>query len=184
MNDADKTSFIDSVKILGENWKEIQGYRGLYYVSSLGRVLSFHNQNKPLFLKVTECIDRGKSYGCVCLSIDAVWKKIRVHKLVAAAFLDNPNGYTEIDHINGDGTDNRASNLRFCDHRSNVNNPITRMRRNVKVIRRKEGEPDKVYHSVLSTETDGFTATNVCAVCRGVQKTHKGYKWFYATQKD
>ena len=184
MNDVDKIAFIDSVKLSGEKWREIQGYDGLYYISTHGRVLSFHKRNKPRLLKVTKCIDRGKAYGCVCLSIGSVWKKIRVHRLVAFAFLDNSGGYSEIDHINGDGTDNRVSNLRFCDHRSNLNNPITRIRRSVKVIRKKEGEPDKVYPSVLSTESDGFTATSVCAVCRGVQKTHRGYKWIYSETQD
>ena len=53
-------------------------------------------------------------------------KKVRVHRLVANAFLPNPEGYKEIDHINNDPKDSRAINLRWCTHTMNMRNPLSR----------------------------------------------------------
>lgn len=49
-----------------------------------------------------------------------------VHRIVAELFIDNPNNYNEVDHINGNGHDNHYLNLRWCTHKENLNNPISR----------------------------------------------------------
>lgn len=51
-----------------------------------------------------------------------------VHKAVAMLFIPNPENKPEVDHINGDRLDNRSCNLRWCTHKQNCNNPITRKR--------------------------------------------------------
>ena len=65
-----------------------------------------------------------------------VTDRIYVHRMVAEAFIPNPQGLPEIDHINGDPADNRVSNLRWCTHsqnclyrspRRNVNRPVVQL---------------------------------------------------------
>lgn len=55
-------------------------------------------------------------------------KAITVHRLVACAFIENPNNYPSIDHIDGNPMNNHVSNLRWCTNTINMNNPITRSR--------------------------------------------------------
>lgn len=78
----------------------------------------------------------SSGYREVRFTVKNVTGRIYVHRLVAAAFVPNPYGLPEIDHINGDKADNRASNLRWCTHRQNcsyrsprrnVNRPVVQL---------------------------------------------------------
>lgn len=98
-----------------EIWKDICGYEGLYQVSTLGRVKSFHRKNpvvlKPMF--------NHKGYLRVELSRCAVSELRSIHRLVMDAF--NPNeGDLQINHIDGDKTNNRLENLEWCTGSDNV----------------------------------------------------------------
>ena len=110
-----------------EIWKDIKGYEGLYMISSYGRVKSIGGRrgssNKPKILK--QGTDTS-GYKFVCFRVNKYSKTFKVHRLVAEAFIPNLNRYTEIGHINGIKTDNRVDNLRWCSHKDNCNNPITK----------------------------------------------------------
>ena len=108
-----------------ENWKDIEGYEGLYQVSNIGRVkrLVGFKCNVERFLTGQKDKD---GYILLCLSKDGSIKRYRVHRLVAEAFVPNPDNKPEIDHINTDRSDNRAENLRWATRKENANNPITR----------------------------------------------------------
>ena len=110
-----------------ENWKDIEGYEGLYQVSNIGRVkrLAGFKCNVERFLTGQKDKD---GYILLCLSKDGSIKRYRVHRLVAEAFVPNPDNKPEIDHINTDRSDNRAENLRWATRKENANNPITRKR--------------------------------------------------------
>lgn len=86
-------------------------------------------------------------YLFVSLFQDGKNKIFLLHRLIAEAFIPNPDGKPCIDHINGDKTDNRVENLRWCTHEENMNNPITKKRLSESRIGMKFSEEHKKHLS-------------------------------------
>ena len=99
-----------------EIWKPIDGYEK-YYVSSLGRIKSLKHKKE----KILTAFPNNKGYYRVCLSNDGKSRHFLVSRLVAAAFCDNddPQHKNTVDHIDGDVSNNKASNLRFLSQQDN-----------------------------------------------------------------
>lgn len=98
-----------------EKWLDVPHYAGLYQVSSLGRIWSVRKQR---ILKTTL-----NSYGYERIFLRTPTGKKReerIHRLVALAFLPNPNKYPVINHKNEIKTDNRVDNLEWCTVQYNV----------------------------------------------------------------
>ena len=115
-----------------EIWKQYLDTQ--YEVSNLGNVRNIKTK------VVLSQEDTGNGYLCVGLQMDkGVYKKTRVHRMVAMAFLEfqRTEERNEVDHINGNKSDNSVDNLRWCTHKENMNNPVTRrkIRRGVKRYR-------------------------------------------------
>ena len=99
-----------------EIWKDCKGYEGKYQVSNEGRIWSIKRQ---IYLKQKDV----NGYKKVCLmAINGKKKFEYVHRLVALAFLDNPNGYPEVDHIDRDRGNNNLENLRWVSKSENNKN--------------------------------------------------------------
>ena len=96
-----------------EIWAAIKGYEGLYQVSNYGRVRSLNYNRTGEVRVIATPLNKGTGYVYCCLSKGGNQKCATVHRLVAEAFLPNPNGYEQIDHRNNQKTDNRAVNLRW-----------------------------------------------------------------------
>ena len=114
-----------------EIWKDIKGYEGYYQVSNLGRIRSLDRWGKGIkkFYK-GKIISQSKhptGYMMVSLCKDASARTFKVHRLIAEAFIPNPENKPCIDHINTIRDDNRIENLRWCTHKENVNNPKTQI---------------------------------------------------------
>lgn len=109
-----------------EIWKDIKGYEGLYQISNLGRIkrLVSVKCKTERFLSITK--DKKFNYCRVMLSKDNETKRFLIHRLLAEHFIPNPENKPCIDHINGDRSDNRLDNLRWCTHKENNNFPIAR----------------------------------------------------------
>ena len=109
-----------------EIWKDIEGYEGIYQVSNFGRVKSLDRyvlrNGNSLFVKgivLSQLNNRG--YLTVRLCNSGKYKNYFVHRLVACAFVENLNNYTEVNHIDEDKHNNDFRNLEWCDRKYNVN---------------------------------------------------------------
>ena len=92
-----------------EEWKEIKGFEGRYEVSSLGRIRSVPPMSKKIRLR-KNFVDKDGYEGCTLRSSKKYHTK-KVHRLVAEAFIPNPDAKYEVNHKNGDKKDNRVTNL-------------------------------------------------------------------------
>lgn len=129
-----------------EVWKDVAGYENLYQVSNLGRVKSLgyvricnfgtHENSKikrkERILKTESRVTRGRGleigYVRCSLHKNGVSKNYCVHKLVAQAFIPNPENKPQVDHIDTNTLNNRVDNLRWVTCLENNNNELTKMR--------------------------------------------------------
>ena len=101
-----------------EIWRDVKGYEGYYQVSNLGNVKTLH-ANKGHTTRLMSLAPHPRGYKQVLLCKDGKHTSILVHRLVAAAFVPNPNNYNEVNHISEDKHDNRACNLEWVSHGDN-----------------------------------------------------------------
>ena len=171
-----------------EIWKDIEGYEGIYQVSSFGRVRSLDRYIQPYthFCRGRILKPRKRpTYLSVKLSNEGILKCMYVHRLVAHAFIPNPNNLSDINHKDEDKTNNRVDNLEWCTHKYNINYGTAKERirnsmPNKKVVIQMslQGEFIAEYPSV----TDAAKAINVSRksiyrYCQGKRIASCGYKW-------
>ena len=170
-----------------EIWKDIPEYPG-YQVSNFGRVKSFRSGG--IILK-----DAGDSYGyrIVVLCNEKGRKTKTIHRLVALAFIPNPNNKREVDHINTIRTDNRVENLRWVTRKENARNPkskenykktghiysaLEKRKRPVRQI--SGGVVIAEYNSIREAErATGVAHQNIASVLRGRSTIAGGFGWEY-----
>ena len=119
--------YIESIRLEGEQWKDVVGFEGKYMVSSFGRVasLSFtieagrlHYARKQHLMSLTT-----HSNGYVATSLNYAKNKskpMKIHRLVAAAFLPNPHNYPVVNHKDENKANNNVNNLEWCTVRHNI----------------------------------------------------------------
>lgn len=174
-----------------EIWKDIKGFEGKYQVSSEGRIKSFVRKCEHILHQTNT-----RGYKRVSLSKDGKQIFKQVHRLVAEAFIPNPNNKPQVDHIIpiSNGGTNDVSNLRWVTAQENNLNPITKEKHIGKLVNRKDqsimveqytksGELVKTYNSISETRNYGFSFQCVSKCVSGERKTHKGYIWV-AKQND
>lgn len=173
-----------------EIWRDIEGYEGLYQVSTLGNVksLNYRYTEKEGILKPTKDKD---GYLLVGLWKNRKEKKFRVHKLVAGVFIpnDNPIEKTEINHKDENPSNNHVDNLEWVTPKENCNY-ATRNERLSKKLKGKgtkpilqytlDGEFIKEWESIKqASEELNITHSNIGRCCRGEQKKCGGFIWKY-----
>lgn len=182
-----------------EDWRPVVGYEGLYEVSSFGNVRSIdravNSKSGSIAIKKGKALkwDIGKNgYARVALSVGNSVKRHLVHRLVAEAFIPNPNGLPEVNHKSEVKTENFVWNLEWCDKSYNCryNGGIdrrmnTRSERGtaktdpkpVVGVSEKDGSVIR-FDSIMEATRAGYR--NVCQACKGIRPRAGGYKWSYA----
>lgn len=112
---------------LKKEWKEIKGYEGKYIISNYGEVISLprykQNNSKLQHVEPKEIkryVNPKNGYVYVQLWNNAKYKNIRLHKLVAQAFIKNSNNLPQINHKDGNKKNNRVDNLEWCTAKDNI----------------------------------------------------------------
>ena len=98
-----------------EIWKPVKGFENRYSVSNFGRIYS--NRRKKILIQTPSYQEKRRGYNQICLFGDDNRKHTKlVHRLVAEAFVENddPKNLIQVNHKNGDKTDNRSDNLEWC----------------------------------------------------------------------
>lgn len=155
---------------------DIKGYEGLYAITSCGKVWSHRRKIflKPLITK--------KGYCTVELSRGRVY---RIHRLVAQAYLSNPDNLPEVNHKDEDKSNNSVSNLEWCTSEYNLTYGTCRQRAK-ESIKTKYGksvycvELDKTFSSAGEASAElHIKDDRIRYCCKGRRKTAGGYHWKY-----
>lgn len=167
-----------------EIWKDIEGYPN-YQVSNMGRVKSLEridNNNHLVKEKILKGIKERKGYFLVSLWKDGEGKSFSVHRLVAQAFLDNPNNLPQVNHKNEIKDDNRVENLEYCDSKYNANYGTRNKRLSKPILQfSKTGEFIREWDSATQVEKElGIDNSSIAKCCKGQYKTVGGFIWCYA----
>ena len=171
-----------------EEWKPIPGYEGLYEVSNYGRVRSYKRSSKGKILSPGNTGNNGSGYLFVTLCKDGKAKPCTVHRLVADAFIPNPNKLSQVNHKDENKQNNYFGNLEWCSQAYN-NSYGTRTQRmaenNSKPVLQldKQGNVIKEWPS-MSRAAESFGVlpkrSHIIDCLKGRHKTAHGYMWKYA----
>lgn len=177
-----------------EVWKDIKGYEGLYQVSNFGRVKSLRRSAvlgkniRQVKEKVIKPFITNKGYYQIFLSKNGKTSHKCVHRLVAMAFIPNPNEYLIINHKDENPLNNCVDNLEWCDYSYNnnygnrnkiVSDKMTNGKLSKKVLQLTlNGDFVKEYPSTKQVERElGFYHSHISKCCLGTRDSAYGYKW-------
>jgi hypothetical protein len=103
---------------LQEEFRPIEGYEGLYEIGSFGTVVSLRRYGIP-GRYILKKVKTKSGYVRVKLCRSGKCKSVEIHRLVAKAFIPNPNGFNQVNHKDGDKINNRMDNLEWCTGQQN-----------------------------------------------------------------
>lgn len=193
--------FIKNVSLEGEEWRDVVGFEGLYMVSSFGRVISLKREVRNThcsyrvvrqrILTPNKRTSRPEYHSYHLYKNKRNRKSITAHRIVATAFIPNPNNYPDIDHIDGNSLNNNVHNLRWCNQVMNMNNPITRKRlsssktgklntkKSIPVVRISDDGIIETFPSVMEAYRNGYNHSSILKCCKHKMHTHKRCKWMF-----
>lgn len=184
-----------------EIWKDIKNYEGLYAISNKGRVKSLerdiHTSNRIIH-KYSQILTPILSNGYYRIQLSDQTKERKrqgflIHRLVAEAFIENPNNYPYVDHIDTNPTNNCVENLRWVTPKMNMENELTRkfLSESLKgqlinktwncspIVQLKNNIIVNTYPSVAEATRCGFSNSSIFKCIAGKQNKHKGFEWMY-----
>ena len=184
-----------------EIWADVPGYEGLYQISSLGRVKSLDrisNDGKTRHGRIISTKENNRGYVQVHLYRDGFCRMKLLHRLVAEAFIQNPDNLPQVNHIDEDKSNNSAINLEWCTNLYNRRYGTGYQRsvdgHDYKKISETNKKPviqydmdmveikrwPSILEAVKSFGKDGRFSSFISAVCKGKRNQAYGFKWRYA----
>lgn len=185
-----------------EVWKDVVGWEGMYEVSSFGKVKSLNRtyvrtdglsvNRKGRLLKTPPNKD-GYLIAHLTSKMDNKKNTMRVHRLVANAFIYNPMNLPEVNHIDEIKSNNNVKNLEWCNHYDNchhgtmldrfLNHSSTSLkweqsRKPIVGVSLDDGSEIR-YGSISEADVNGFPRRNLFSAIKGTDRSCKGYVWFF-----
>lgn len=167
-----------------EEWKDIKGYESLYQVSNLGRIKSL-NYNHTKKEKIMSLENNKSGYLRVALHLRKKQRHYLVHRLVAEAFIPNPNNYACINHKDENKQNNNIDNLEWCTHKYN-NCYGSKLLKSKKPINQYDKNGNFLKSWSCSKEASNYLkidSSTITKCCRGKKKTCGGYCWGYKARE-
>lgn len=176
-------------KLEEEIWRKVSGFEGFYEVSSEGKVRSLNY--KGVNGRIGEMAPGNVGgYLQVGLSKDGeVFHKL-IHRLVAGAFLPNPDNLQQVNHLDEDTLNNHVSNLEWATPRKNANHGTRNTRISKSLFNGKRSKPVEAvdlitgevrlrFKSMAEAARRGFNQGSISKCCKGTQSSHRGFIWRY-----
>lgn len=158
-------------------WRPVVGFEGFYQVNESGTVVSLRTgkERKPV-------LNQKNGYCALVLCGDHTKKTVYVHRIVAEAFLENPNGYGFVNHKDENKLNNAVENLEWCSKAYNNTYNGKAQRCCKKIIQRDPNAGiETIWDSARKASEAGIAHyKNISACCRGLRKAAGGYEWRFA----
>jgi len=176
-----------------ESWEDIAGYEGLYQVSNYGRIKSFRQgkRTKSTAEYILNPTLSNTGYEQITLYRSQHDRhKFLVHRLVAQAFIDNPNNYESVNHKDENRLNNKADNLEWCT--ASYNNAYGTARIRGSITKGQKIDQFTLEGIYLATYASLSVANKITGINKhiisdclcGVCQSGKGYIWRYADSSD
>ena len=181
-----------------EVWKPIEGTNGMYEVSNTGKIRSVNYRGTGVPKTLSSQLDHKGYCRIHVKKKEFAYRTFKVHREVAHAFVPNPQKKTQVNHINGIKTDNRAENLEWVTHQENADHAMENgLWKNNLEASRLENESrkkaiiatniktgQKLHFSSMSDAERTLGTKHINAVIRGERKQAHGFIFEYAKEGD